>query len=161
MPFEAAGRAACVSDARSSLFSLLFAAVAAAQSIRLLCWLPGWRKLRRGARLLRRPSAGADARGVGDTLPLAALYGDSGSAVGDTVPARRGGATAAAQGVRDYGAITAQALRLGVSQCGLALRLQRGAAAQPAAAQRARHFDVSTAQAHRLKARTTPHKNRA
>ena len=136
----AAGRAACVGDARSCLLSLLFAAVAAAQvpplhvqlaPIRPLRWLRGRRALRRGARLLRRPRAGADARGVADTLPLAAPYGDSGGAIGDTVPARRGGAYAAAQGARHWGASTAQALRLGVSQCGLALRLQRGAAARP------------------------------
>ena len=122
------------------LFSLLFAAVAAAQvqplhvqlvPIRPLRWLRGRRALRRGARLLRRPRAGADARGVADTLLLAALYGDSGGAIGDTVSARRGGAYAAAQGARHCGASTAQAFRLGVSQCGLALRLQRGATARP------------------------------
>ena len=56
-----------VGDARSSLSSLLSAAVAAAQSITTTSLAAGLAQ-GCGVRLPRRPRAGADARGVGDTL---------------------------------------------------------------------------------------------
>eukprot|EP00964_Phaeocystis_antarctica_P110897 scaffold75246_cov52-Phaeocystis_antarctica.AAC.1 len=76
---EAAGRAACVGDARSLLFSLLFAARPAAQSITTTSLAAGLAQAA-GARLPRRPRAGADARGVAPELARAATRREAAAA---------------------------------------------------------------------------------